>query len=86
MTFRLRSDELNWRQIDDEVVVLDGRSANYLAINGAGAHLWPALVEGATLEQLADLLVKAYAIDRARATADANGFVAALDEQGLMAA
>jgi hypothetical protein len=86
MTFRLRSDELDWRQIDDEVVILDGRGANYLAINGTGARLWPALVEGATVEQLADLLVEAYEIDRARATADANQFVAALSEQGLMAA
>ena len=86
MTFRLRDDDLNWRQVDDEVVVLDGRRANYLAINGAGARLWPALVDGATLEQLADVLVETYEIDRARATADVNGFVAALAEQGLMAA
>ena len=86
MTFRLRTHELSWRQIDDEVVILDSRQANYLAINGAGARLWPALVEGATLEQLARLLVEAYEIDPVSATADANRFVAALSEQGLMAA
>jgi hypothetical protein len=86
MTFRLRTDELSWRQIDDEVVILDSSQANYLAINGAGARLWPALVEGATLEQLAGLLVEEYEIDPARATADANRFLAALSEQGLMAA
>lgn len=85
MTFQLRADELNWRLIDDEVVVLDSKRASYLAINGAGARLWPALVEGATLEHLADLLVGTYAIDRARARADADAFVAALTDQGLMA-
>ncbi|HEY1714362.1 MAG TPA: PqqD family protein [Solirubrobacteraceae bacterium] len=86
MTYRLRSDELSWRQIDDEIVVLDAGRAEYLAINGAGARLWPALVEGASLEQLADLLVDTYEIDSQRATADASQFVATLSDQGLIAA
>ncbi len=86
MTFRLRTDELSWRQIDDEIVILDSSRANYLAINGTGARLWPALVEGATLDQLAALLVETYEIDGARAKADASRFVATLSEQGLMAA
>ena len=86
MTFRLRTEELSWRQIDDEIVILDSSRANYLAINGAGARLWPALVQGATLEQLADLLVEAYGLDSARARADAGRFVSSLSEQGLMAA
>jgi Coenzyme PQQ synthesis protein D (PqqD) len=86
MTYRLRTDELSWRQIDDEIVVLDADRAEYLAINGAGARLWPALVEGASLEQLADLLVDTYEIDSERATADASQFVATLSDQGLIAA
>jgi coenzyme PQQ synthesis protein D (PqqD) len=86
MTYRLRSDELNWQEIDDEVVILDGSRANYLAVNGAGARLWPALVEGATLDQLADVLVEAFDIDHARARTDAQQFVNALSVQGLMAA
>jgi Coenzyme PQQ synthesis protein D (PqqD) len=86
MTLRLRADGLNWRQIDDEVVVLDSSSAKYLAINGSGARLWPALVAGATLEELAAILVESYGIDRSHAAADATRFLAALEEQGLLAA
>lgn len=86
MKLRLRTDGLNWRQIDDEVVVLDGNTANYLAINGSGARLWPALVQGATLQELAEILVDVYKLDGPRAMTDARQFVAALDEQGLMAA
>jgi hypothetical protein len=86
MTIRLRSDELSWRQIDDEIVILDGVRAEYLAIKGAGARLWPALVDGASLEQLVDLLVDTYQIDPERATADANQFVTTLSDRGLIAA
>ena len=48
--------------------------------------LWRALVEGTTREGLADVLVRVYGIERERALADADGFVAALVEQGLLAA
>jgi hypothetical protein len=86
MTYRLRTDDLSWREIDDEIVILDASRSAYLAINGAGARLWPALVEGASLEQLAEVLIDTYEIDTERATADASQFVATLSEQGLIAA
>jgi hypothetical protein len=86
MMRQLRTDDLSWRQIDDEIVALDARAGNYLSINGAGTLLWPSLVAGATPEQLAQILVGAYEIDEARAGVDAAGFVSSLAAQGLLAA
>lgn len=86
MTLKLRTTDLSWRQIDDEVVVLDAERASYLAINGSGARLWSALAAGASVDELADILVEAYAIDRTRAIADAREFISNLTEQGLIAA
>jgi len=85
MTLRLRTDDLEWREIDDEIVLLDGREATYLSTNGSGSILWRALAAGTTREQLASALVDAYGIDERRATADAEEFVAALASQGLLA-
>ncbi len=34
MTLRLRTDDLEWREIDNEIVLLDGRQATYLSTNG----------------------------------------------------
>jgi hypothetical protein len=86
MTLRLRTDELSWRKIDEEIVALDGRRSDYLAINGSGALLWPLLVDGATPEQLVSALVNGYGIDESRAAADTEAFVSALSDQGLLAA
>ena len=86
MTLRLRTEELNWRQIDDEIVALDGRDGAYLAITGSGALLWPLLVAGATPGQLVSTLVDSYGIDESRAAADTEVFVSALSDQGLLAA
>jgi hypothetical protein len=83
---RLRDTDLHWREIDGEIIALEARGSRYLAANGAGAVLWHALVGGATREALADELVRAYGIDRARAMDDALSFLDALAEQGLLTA
>jgi hypothetical protein len=83
---RLRDTDLHWREIDGEVIALEARGSTYLAANGAGTLLWRALAAGATPEALADELVRAYGIDRERAVADADAFVARLSQQGLLVA
>jgi coenzyme PQQ synthesis protein D (PqqD) len=86
MTFKLRDEALHWRQIEDEVVAVDMKTAAYLGANPAGALLWEALVDGATKAQLAALLVERFSIDESRAAADVDAFLAQLDEAGLLAA
>ena len=49
---RLRDADLDWREVDREVVALDLRESRYLAINRAGQVLWAALAEGATRDDL----------------------------------
>ena len=81
---RLRPDTLHWRRIDDEVIAIDIRASTYLSANGSGALLWEALAEGATREELAELLVYAFDIDRARAITDVESFLDDLTGRGLL--
>ena len=85
MTFKLRSEELEWKQIDDEIVALDARRAEYLSIEGSGTSLWHALLTGATRSELVDSLIARYGIDEERAGADVDVFVADLAAKGLLA-
>jgi hypothetical protein len=82
-TIKLRPDKLVWRQVGEEVMVLDTRTSEYLSVNKAGAVLWPMLLEGSTPSQLAMALVDEFGIDQARAEADAYTFLSALEEMGL---
>jgi Coenzyme PQQ synthesis protein D (PqqD) len=84
-TYRLRESELEWKQIDDEIVALDARRGDYLAIDGAALTLWPALVEGATRADLVDRLVREFGIDADRAGVDVDAFVADLLAKDLLA-
>jgi hypothetical protein len=81
---RLRRAELHWREVDGEVIALDGRRSTYLAANAAGALLWRALAAGATRGDLAGELVAAYGVERDRALADVDAYVAEIAAQGLL--
>ena len=83
---KLREADVHWREIDGEVIALETRASRYVATNGAGTVLWRALLGGATREGLADELVREYGIDRDRALADADHFIATLAELDLLAA
>ncbi|MBW3643995.1 MAG: PqqD family protein [Actinobacteria bacterium] len=80
----LRADAVDWREVDGQVVVLDRAGSVYLAVNAAGAALWPAIVEGATRSQLVQVLLDTFDVERARAERDVDVFVASLAERGLL--
>ena len=81
---RLRSGALDWRVIDDEVVMLDAEQSQYLATNASGTLLWQTLQEGATRSQLVELLVSSYGISAEQAAADSDAFLDELRARELL--
>lgn len=80
----LRDADVDWREVEGELVVLDLRESRYLAINPTGRILWTALVEGATRNELIDRLIEAFDIDRVRAAEDVDAFTAELKARDLL--
>ena len=76
--------DIDWREIDGEVVVLDRREGRYLAVNRSATVLWPALVEGTTEEGLVERLAERYRLDRDRARGDVQEFLDWLSGHGLL--
>jgi Coenzyme PQQ synthesis protein D (PqqD) len=83
-TLRLRAGVLEWREIEGEIVAVDTRTSTYVAVNRAGATLWPALVRGATRDDLAAILTNEFKVDRASANTDVDAFIGMLAEQRLL--
>ena len=81
---KLRDADLDWREVEGELVVLDLRESRYLAVNRTGQVLWADLVEGATYDELIDHLVDAFDIDRVHAAADVDSFTGELESRGLL--
>jgi hypothetical protein len=85
MTLCLRRDDLDWQEINGEIVALDGKDAVYLAVKGSGAMLWRLLADSATRDGLVDALVETYGIDSGLAGGDVDAFLSTLTARGLLA-
>lgn len=81
---KLRADDITWREIDGDLVILDLRSSTYLTTNASGAVLMKELTQERTDDELVSVLVGAYDISASQAEADVRSFVAALRDGGML--
>ena len=79
-----RTEELETRAVDGEIVLLDLRSQRYMSLNRTGATLWPLIVEGVPRDQLAAELCAAHGITLDVAQRDVDALVAQLKDADLL--
>jgi hypothetical protein len=82
---QLSTDEVVWRDVGDELVVLELSTSTYLTLNGTAKQIWEGLAGGATRGALVESLVDRYQISADQARADVDSFVAELSSRGLLA-
>ncbi len=81
---RVRSDDVMWREVDDEVVILDLKTSTYLSTNKTGAYLWKLLQEDRDTNELEIALADTYRVDRATAQSDVGTFLDMLRSKELL--
>jgi hypothetical protein len=81
---RLRGDNLTWRELDGETVILDLQGSKYLTVNASGTTLLKLLAADRTREELVEALVSQYGITAEQAESDVDQFIAALSHKGLL--
>ena len=75
---RLRTQDISWREVEGDVVVLDERTWNYVHLNGTASLLWRALAGGSSESALIEQLVEQFPEAGPTAEADVAGFLAEL--------
>lgn len=80
----LKLDDLAWRDVGDELVVLEVTTTTYLTLNGSARFLWARLVDGATPAELASALVEHYGIPDDQASRDVQSFLDVLRDRSLL--
>jgi len=81
----LRGEDVLWRRMESEIVILDGQSWEYLALNTSAGLLWERLQLGATRSELIQLLVETYDVPAETATGDVDAFIESLRAKDLLA-
>jgi hypothetical protein len=81
---RIRSTNLTWREVDDEIIALDLVSSTYFTTNATGTLLWKSMLEGSTFQTLVDILVTSFEIPASVAAQDTSAFLRLLADNGLL--
>lgn len=76
--------DVAWRRVDDEVLVLHLRTGYYYALNETGARLWEELAAGASFSAACEVLTREFTVDEAAARADAEALLAELCRENLL--
>jgi hypothetical protein len=82
--FQLRLDEVVWREVNGEVIVLEMGSGNYLNLNGSAGALWMALVEPVSVADLVGLLDETSSVSEEQVEADVRAFLDDLSQRSLV--
>lgn len=81
---QLRTEALEWREVEGEVVALDLRTQMYLAVNRTGAAIWPALAGGAPRSELIAQVAERFDVAPEKAAADVDAFLNELSSRDLL--
>jgi hypothetical protein len=81
---QLKFDDVVWREVDDQVIVLELETSTYLTLNGTAKPLWEALAGGITFGALVELLTDSYQVTPEQATCDTENFLTNLTSRNLL--
>lgn len=84
--FRLRDDDVAWREFSGEGILLDLRTSTYFSTNASATVLWRLLAAGTTREALVTALIEHFELDDERARADVETFLAACRQRSFITA
>ena len=77
-------EQVIFRQMGDEMVLLDLESGLYFGVDGVGQRIWETFAEGRNLEEAVAVVVAEYEVEEAQAQADVIAFVSNLVDRGLL--
>lgn len=81
---QLRTEDVTWQALDEEIVVLDLRSSSYMRLNRTAATLWRLLARATSQEALETALVEEHGASEDQAARDTSAFLDDLRRRGLL--
>jgi hypothetical protein len=82
--YTLRTEGTTWRELDDQIVVLDLDSSVYLNVTGSGAVVWELLARGTSLDAMLAAVLEVYDVEPEAARSDLLAFLDELTTRQLL--
>ena len=78
------TDDITWRNVDEEIVVIKLGTGEYFTFNDLGREIWLFLTEGHSISEIIQKIVDTYEVDKDQALADVENFTSGLLHNGLL--
>ena len=84
MRYQISDRDLVSEVLDGEVIIIHLRSGTYYSLLASGADIWNALLNGRSVEEIADWLARGAEEERMRIAAEVAQFVSELMAENLI--
>jgi hypothetical protein len=78
------SDHIIDRVVDNEALLIHLSSGDYFSLDSVGTHIWENIDGSRTVQDLVDLVLAEYNVDRDQAVTDVLSLVEQLADEGLV--
>jgi len=76
--------EVLFQEVNGEIVLLDLQGETYFGLNETGARVWQLLQDGKVGDELLDMMLDEFEVDRPQLEADVTELISQLSEAGLI--
>lgn len=83
-TWRVKTEDVNFERLDDEVVAIHLPSGMYFSMENAAVEVWAAIEARADFDRLAAHLVETFEVPQEQAETELSGFIDRLLEENLI--
>lgn len=80
----IRSEDIVWRNLDGEAVLLNPKSGKYFGMNAVGCSFWEKIDGARSLSEIIDLLFADYEVERETLERDIAELVAKLEKNYII--
>jgi len=78
------NDEILWREVDDEVVIVDPDRDDYFYLNSTGKEIWELINKGCSIEKIIEVVSNKYKEDREKIRKDIKKFIDNLRKKNIL--
>jgi hypothetical protein len=78
------ADNVVWREVGAEVVILDLTSNNYFGLNSIGSRVWHLIAQNRPIDEIVTTLLGEFDVDAEQLQADIQELIEQLESKGLL--
>jgi hypothetical protein len=82
-TFKI-SENIAWRNLNEEVVILHLKSGEYFTLNDVGQFVWLAVTDQKNMGEIRHKVVDAFDVSPEKASEDIEEFISRMLDEGLL--